>query len=88
MVVVLPPEKSQTFQSGDQVVINSYGNVNLRLGPGTNYFVIQSLPSGSEGVIVEHANGLNGIRAKDYYWWKVRFGDVEGWMAESLLAPK
>ena len=88
MVVVLAPEKSQTFQSGDQVVINSYGSVNLRLGPGTNYFVIQSLPSGSEGVIVEHTNGLNGIRAKDYYWWKVGFGDVEGWMAESLLAPK
>jgi SH3-like domain-containing protein len=32
-------------------------------------------------------NGLNGVLAKNYNWWKVEFPDgIIGWIAESLLA--
>jgi len=88
MVVVIPEQKSTKFLPGDNVVIQSSGNVNLRLGPGTNYHVIDSLPNGSQGVILQHMNGLNGVQAKGYYWWKVKFGSLEGWMIEPLIKLK
>jgi len=28
---------------------------------------------------------LNGILAKGLYWWKVAFGDYEGWVSEEYL---
>jgi hypothetical protein len=37
MVVVQPKEQSDRFQAGQSVSIIDTGEVNLRLGPGTNY---------------------------------------------------
>ena len=85
MVLVLPRESSSSFLHGEQVRINSYGNVNVRLGPGTNYGVINVVPNGTSGIILDHMNGLNGVNARGYYWWKVKLSDIEGWVAESLL---
>lgn len=88
MVVVEPKELSTKFLAGEQVVISAAGNANLRLGPGTNYAVLSSLPSGTQVEIIEHMNGLNGIFAKGYYWWRIRANGQEGWMAETLLAKQ
>ena len=86
MVVILPKEQSSGFQAGDDVVVQASGNANLRLGPGTNYHVIDSIPNATTGVIQDPMNALNGVRAKGYYWWKVRFGNLDGWMAGTLLS--
>jgi uncharacterized protein YraI len=74
--------QSSTF-TADQTV-STTGTANVRLGPGTNYAVITSVSSGTSGTVQTHA--LNGVSAKSYYWWKVRFPSVTGWVAESLLA--
>ncbi len=59
----------------------------LRLGPGTNYAYIDEIPSNDSVTIQADPNGLNGVWAKGYYWWKVSFGDKTGWLAEINLAP-
>ena len=85
MVRVQPKETSASFQTGDNVVVQAGGSVNLRLGPGTNYGIITALPNGTQGTVVAHNNDLNGVRAKGYNWWKVDFSGLEGWIAESLI---
>ncbi|MGD2157628.1 MAG: phosphodiester glycosidase family protein, partial [Anaerolineales bacterium] len=85
MVVVEPITKTTTFTPTDHVV--TLYNSNVRLGPGTNYAVIDTVPEGTPGVVLDHMNGLNGVLAKNYNWWKVEFPDgIIGWIAESLLA--
>jgi hypothetical protein len=85
MVVVEPISKTFTFTPTDQVV--TLYNSNVRLGPGTNYDVITTVPVSTTGVILDHMNGLNGVLAKNYHWWKVEFPEgVIGWIAESLLS--
>jgi hypothetical protein len=86
MVVVSPGSTSTSFQPGQAVIVNTSYSVNLRLGPGTNYAIREAIPGGTRGVIQAHDGSLNGVLAKDYYWWKVKFGSAEGWMAEKLLA--
>ena len=86
MVVILPKEQSSGFQAGDDVVVQVSGNANLRLGPGTNYHVIDSIPNATSGFVLDPTNALNGVRAKGYYWWKVNFGNLDGWMAGTLLS--
>ena len=86
MVIVNPRSTSTRFQPGESVIVNTSYSVNLRLGPGTNYAIREAIPGGTGGVIQAHDGGLNGVLAKDYYWWKVKFGSAEGWMAEKLLA--
>jgi len=88
MVAVEPKELSNVFMAGDMVVINAAGNVNMRLGPGTNYAILSAVAPGTQGEIIEHMNGLNGVYAKGYHWWKVRVGGQEGWIAETLLAKQ
>jgi uncharacterized protein YraI len=85
MVVVLQEETSNAFQVGDSVSVNAGGSVNLRLGPGLNYAVLDAIPAWTSGVIQAHENDLNGVYAKGYHWWKVKFSDFEGWMAEPFL---
>jgi hypothetical protein len=83
MVVAQPIQLSTHFQEGDPVMIVAEGEVNLRLGPGTNYGIITVLTPGSHGVILKHA--LNGVLAKDMFWWKILSGDVAGWLSEEYL---
>lgn len=81
MINLLPKQQSGVFNAGQPVSTNSAAN--MRLGPSTNYGVITTLPAAAEGSVLTDA--LNGIRAKGYNWWKVRFGTSDGWMAETLL---
>jgi uncharacterized protein YgiM (DUF1202 family) len=88
MVVVEPKEISNVFTAGEQVVVSAAGNVNIRLGPGTNYAVLSTVAPGTQGEIIEHKNGLNGVYAKGFHWWKIRVNGQEGWIAETLLAKQ
>jgi hypothetical protein len=83
MVVIQPKESSNAFKSGDIVVIRDSGEVNIRLGPGTNYAVQATLSPGAQGVIVEHP--MNGVLAKGYYWWKIDFAGLTGWVNQDSL---
>jgi hypothetical protein len=85
MVVVEPKEQSSTFMPDDLVITTT--NTNIRLGPGTNYGVIAIAPDFSVGVILDHMNGLNGVLAKGYHWWKVSINGVQGWIAEEYIVP-
>lgn len=85
MVFVEPMQRSSRFAEGTKVVTIAPSDV--RLGPGTNYGVLASLPSGVEGTVVAHLNQLDGVLAKGAYWWKVAFGDVVGWVDEAFLLP-
>lgn len=83
MVVVQPMQKTATFSAGDAIMTNA--DLEIRLGPG-NSPSIATVPQGTPGMILEHLNDLNGVLAKGSYWWKVRFGEVEGWAAEEMLS--
>jgi len=83
MVVVQLRQFSFKFKEGDPVEIAADGEVNIRLGPGTNYGIITVLTPESQGAILEHP--LNGVLAKDLYWWKIMSGDVVGWIGEEYL---
>jgi len=89
MVVVQPMEKSTFYNSGNRV--STAGEINIRLGPGTNYAILNA--ANGDGTIVASLNNLNGVYAKGLYWWKVDFdGDsgnvVDGWVQESEIAPQ
>jgi len=84
MVVVEPRDISPIFTEGEAIRTNS--QVNVRLGPGTNYGVIESVDANTTGIIYGKDNGLNGVWAKGYYWWHVLLEvgerDVIGWVIE------
>jgi len=84
MVVTQPRELSSRFKSGDRVTISATSEVNVRLGPGTNYSAHQILTPGAQGVILEHS--LNGVLAKGAFWWKIVSGEVVGWVSEEFLS--
>jgi len=69
--------------------IKTQFRVDVRLGPGTNYGLIETVNPDITGIILEHENGLNGIWAKGYYWWRVLLEigdrDVIGWVIEPAL---
>jgi len=87
MVVVAPKDQSDIFTEGEN--IKTLNAVNVRLGPGTNYGIIETVPAETTGVIYEFDNGLNGVWAKGYYWWRVLLEiddrDVIGWAIEPAL---
>jgi hypothetical protein len=83
IVAVDPMERSNTFSPGNTVVTR-YAT-NLHLGPGTNYPAITSVASGVEGLIMPNLSGLNGVLAKDTYWWKINFAGTTGWVDEQAL---
>ena len=89
MVVVQPKDQPSPpiFTVGDKIVTRF--SVKVRLGPGTNYGLIETVNTGITGAIKEHANGLNGVWAKGYFWWHVLLEigdrDVIGWVIEPAL---
>lgn len=84
MVVVEPITRSLTYTPTQAITVTAAADI--RLGPGTNYAVLSSVPAGSDGEIVAHANHMEGVLAKGSYWWKVAFGDVVGWVKEEQLS--
>jgi SH3-like domain-containing protein len=89
MVVVEPKDLSPIFTVGDK--IKTLTPVNVRLGPGTNYASFETVPAGTTGVVYGYDNGLNGVMAKEYYWWRVLLEidgrDVIGWVIDLALTP-
>jgi hypothetical protein len=87
MVVVKAPDISTEFTEGDGIITIS--PVNVRLGPGTNYGVIETVEANITGIIYDKDNGLNGVWAKGYYWWHVLLEigerDVIGWVKEPTI---
>jgi hypothetical protein len=88
MVAVQPKQASSQFSAGQQVIASTTGDIQVRSGPGTNYALVTTLSPGSEGIILPHSAGLNGVLAQDVYWWLVDFGDVRGWVVEDILLKK
>ena len=91
MMVVVQDKRSsdQPYNDGDPVT--TVGEVNIRLGPGTNYAILNK--ANGDGSIVEPHNNLGGVYAKGSFWWKVDFeGDannvVDGWVRESDITPQ
>jgi hypothetical protein len=69
------------FNPGDAVRIVSAGPVNLRQSPGFQNKpandVVAAVPANQSGVVVAGPQEADGL-----VWWRVRFGEREGWMAE------
>lgn len=84
MVIVQPETFSSVYKPGDTVITTS--EIELRLGPGTNYDSFTTFPAGTHGSIAEQMNGLDGVQAKSTYWWYVDFGGIKGWVPEGALA--
>jgi hypothetical protein len=86
MVRVLPKEIStQPYDPGDP--ITAFTDVNVYLGPGTNYAILGTA-NGNGNISAQPLNDLGGVFAKGQYWWKVDFNDVEGWVPETSIIPQ
>lgn len=83
MVEVQPMAQSTRFEAGQAVTTQEV--INLRAGPGTNYPVLQTIPAGTQLVVQDQINGLNGVYATGYHWWRVSTGTQTGWAAEDYL---
>ncbi|MGB9625125.1 MAG: phosphodiester glycosidase family protein, partial [Phycisphaerae bacterium] len=83
MVAVQPKIQSAHLQAGQS--IKTRGTTSVRLGPGTNYAVIQSVPVNTQGTVLPH--GINGVYAKGAYWWKCSLGSATGWVDETMILP-
>lgn len=81
MILLQEKQESSKFASGNIVKTNA--SAPMRLGPGTNYSALTTIPYLEEGGIIEHS--VNGIYAKGKYWWKCSFSSNEGWIDENLL---
>lgn len=81
MVRVHPTELSNDYFGGDTVATT--GSTPVRLGPGTHFGEVSTVPAGSEGTLIHHS--VAGVRAKGTYWWLVEFDGVHGWVDEGSL---
>ncbi len=81
MVSLQPKLQSSSFATSETV--KTVTSSSVRLGPGTNYSALITLPAEQEGLVIEHS--LNGIYAQGKYWWKCKFDSTEGWIAEENL---
>jgi hypothetical protein len=75
------PQTTASFAAGNLVVNASSGQVRLRKTPGFQNKpaddVITTVTAGAQGEIMDGPQDSDGLR-----WWRVRFGNQEGWMAE------
>ena len=81
IALVHPPKFSKVLKPGQQV--EAQGELELRLGPGTQYGSAGKVASGATGQILKHS--LDGVYAKGTNWWPVRFGELEGWAPNGSL---
>jgi hypothetical protein len=86
MVALQPQDNSTTFVVGDTPMTLS--PTELRLGPGTNYAPLLTIPIHQQVTVQQHGNGLDGIRAKGTNWWYVTYTDAAGWVPESNLVEE
>jgi hypothetical protein len=83
MVALEPIQRSVKFGSGESVL--AIQPTTIRLGPGTNFGAISTIPADSSGIVLPHKNGLNGVLVHDVNWWRVAFDGVRGWVEEDNL---
>lgn len=86
MVEVEQPVFTSTFTVTQQVTLTEVAYVYS--GPGTNFHRLVELPKGTTGVILDSLSKLNGVWARNAYWWRVDFESVIGWVQESELSGK
>jgi len=85
MMVVVEPKVQSSQLVPDQLVMTNQVT-ELRLGPGTNFSLLATLPAGAQGVVLyEHYNDLHGVLAKGAYWQPVKFGTQTGWVRQNAL---
>lgn len=83
MVVIEDIEKSSSYSPFD--AIRTINPTEIRLGPGSNFPIITTIPENTLGAILDPLNDLEGVLAKDVYWWKVSIAGYEGWIPESSI---
>jgi hypothetical protein len=81
MVHLLDPTRSATLGADDDVETTAAAT--LRLGPGTNYPEVATIPAGQAGTVLAHP--ANGLLARGTSWWYVDFSGTTGWAAEAAL---
>ena len=84
MVIVEPMETSSLFSPGMRVAAQY--PTNIHLGPGTNFPALTSVDKETQGTVIYQWARLNGVLAKDTYWWKVDFSGAIGWVDEVALS--
>jgi len=71
------------FAIGSMAHVDSAsGRANLRSSASTSASVVAVLNNGLTGTVQE-----GPVQANGYTWYKLNFGDVQGWMATAVLAP-
>ncbi len=87
-VIVAPVDLPTTAPSsggilvvGGQASINTTegDTLNVRAGPGASYDILARLPDGARVTLLEGPRAGEG-----YTWWRIRAGNVEGWVVESV----
>jgi hypothetical protein len=87
MVKVEPAAFTSTFTVTQQVTLTA--TTSVFSGPGNNFHHLVDLPAGTQGEILASLSGLNGVWARQAFWWRVRFeGDVTGWVQETQLSDR
>jgi len=67
-------EDQATPESADQVMVISYGRVNVRSGPGIDFGIVGQLDVDDQAAAIARNSGEND-------WLLIRFGNTEGWVA-------
>jgi hypothetical protein len=84
MISLAPKATSSRFAAGDMTV--TLDDAKIRLGPGSNYYMLSRIPQGEVVAIVDDPARVNGVLAKGTHWWKVSYRDVVGWIQDDVLA--
>jgi hypothetical protein len=83
MVVALPKEQSTSFTPGDEPTVSE---TEIRLGPGTNYPIIDYVTDPEDGTILSTLYQTEGVLAKGSYWWLLDFNShYAGWVKEESI---
>ena len=82
IAIVHPRQQSDKFTSPSKVQV--VGNVEARLGPGSQFGLAGKVSAGQAGDVIPQR--LNGVLAKGIHWWQCQFGETQGWIPEDKLA--
>jgi uncharacterized protein YraI len=70
-----PTNTSNRILIAEYICTTYGGNVNIRSGPGKQFRVIRSIPSGARLGILGVANGRDGVR-----WFRINARGIVGWV--------
>ncbi|NWF69584.1 MAG: SH3 domain-containing protein [Chloroflexi bacterium] len=76
-----PAANNAGLLAGGTATINTTegDQLNVRSGPGIDFGVVGRLADGTRVTLVEGPRAADGLR-----WWRIRVGDIEGWVVESV----